>query len=119
MVRVAIVVVSICVAIGTGLAIAQEQLDSGASGTVQSIDTQARTVTLQDGKTYRLSERTDIGSLKEGSSLNLTCDTTGANCMLVTSGSQDNVGPESTTEPSAGSKNGADSNFSGVNSGGN
>jgi Protein of unknown function (DUF1344) len=100
-IRIAVAAISICLAAGS-VAIGQDQVESAISGTVQSIDTQSRTVTL-DGKMYHLSDRADIGSLQEGSKLNLTCDTKRANCMVVTAGKQDEVSPESTTEPSAGS----------------
>lgn len=101
MLKIAVAAVSICIAAG-GVAMGQDQVESAISGTVQSIDAQSRTVIL-DGKMYHLSERADIGSLQEGSKLNLTCDTKRANCMVVTAGKQDEVRPESMTEPSAGS----------------
>jgi len=85
-----------------GVAIGQDQIESAISGSVQSIDRQARTVTM-DGKMYRLSDRADMSTLQEGSKLALTCDTKRANCMVVTAGSQNETNPESTTQPSAGS----------------
>jgi hypothetical protein len=100
-IRTAVAAMSIALAAG-GVAIGQDQIESAISGSVQSIDRQARTVTL-DGKMYRLSDRADIGSLQEGSKLSLTCDTKRANCMVVTAGSQNETSPESTTQPSAGS----------------
>ena len=73
MIRIAVAAISICIAAGS-VAIGQDQVESAISGTVQSIDTQSRTVTM-DGKMYHLSDRAEIGSLQEGSKLNLTCDT--------------------------------------------
>jgi ferric-dicitrate binding protein FerR (iron transport regulator) len=103
MVRTAIAALSVCIVAGGTLALAQDELESSISGTVTSIDSQSRTVTLQDGKAYIMSERADIGSLQTGSKLNLTCDKQGTNCMIVTSSDNKNErGPESTTQPSAG-----------------
>lgn len=101
MIRTPIAAISIWAA-ASGVAIGQDQIESAISGTVQSIDMQSRTVTL-DGNMYRLSDRADMSSLQEGSKLNLTCDTKRANCMVVTAGKQNEASPESTTQPSAGS----------------
>jgi hypothetical protein len=100
-IRTAIAAMSMSV-VASGVAIGQDQIESAISGTVQSIDTQSRTVTL-DGIMYHLSDRADMGSLQEGSKLNLTCDTKRANCMVVTVGNQNEASPESTAQPSAGS----------------
>ena len=101
MIRTAVAAMAIALAAG-GVAIGQDQIESAISGSVQSIDRQARTVTM-DGKMYRLSDRADMTTLEEGSKLNLTCDTKRENCMVVTAGSQNETNPESTSQPSAGS----------------
>lgn len=101
MIRTAIAAMSIALAAG-GIAIGQDQIESAIAGSVQSIDRQARTVTL-DGNMYWLSDRADMSTIQEGSRLNLTCDTKRANCMVVTAGSQGETNPESTVQPSAGS----------------
>ncbi len=99
---------SALLAVGSaGAALAQEQIEAPAiSGTVQSVDPVTRSVVLDDGQTYVLGESADIGSLQTGSRVDLSCDTAGASCMVVGSDMQNDVGPESGTEPSAGSDNG-------------
>jgi Protein of unknown function (DUF1344) len=102
------VALSALLAVGSaGAAVAQEQIEPPAiSGTVQSVDPATRSVVLDNGQTYVLGDSADVGSLQEGSRVDLSCDTDGANCMVVTADMPNDVGPESGTEPSAGSNQG-------------
>jgi hypothetical protein len=107
MFKTAVALSAILAAGSAGAAFAQEQIAPPAiSGTVQSVDPATRSVVLDDGQTYMLGEAADIGSLQTGARVDLSCDTAGANCMVVGSDLQNDVGPESGTEPSAGSNQG-------------
>lgn len=44
------------------------------SGQIVSIDAQARTVTLDDGKTYNLPQDFDVASLQQGEKVKITVD---------------------------------------------
>jgi hypothetical protein len=102
------VALSTLLAVGcAGGVLAQEQIDPPAiSGTVQSVDPATRTVVLDNGQTYSMGDSADIGMLQTGSQVDLNCDTNGSNCMVVGSDMQNDVGPESGTQPSAGSNQG-------------
>jgi Protein of unknown function (DUF1344) len=99
------VALSALLAVGSaGAVLAQEQIAPPAiSGTIESVDPATRSVVLDDGQTYMLGESTDVGSLQAGSRVDLSCDTNGTNCTVVSSDMQNGVSPESGTEPSAGS----------------
>jgi hypothetical protein len=104
MLRTALAASAILIFGASGTVLAQNQTETPAvNGTIQSVDQNARTVVLDNGQTYTLSESADIDSLQQGSKVNLSCDSSDANCMVVTSGTQNDLGPESETQPSAGS----------------
>jgi hypothetical protein len=110
------IVVSALLAVGpAGIALAQEQMmdTSAVNGTVQTVDPGTRTVVLDNGQRYTLDEMTDMTLVHPGAPVALSCDTGGANCMVVTSGTQNDLGPEaspeSETAPSAGAAEGAPS----------
>ncbi|MGH6928827.1 MAG: DUF1344 domain-containing protein [Dongiaceae bacterium] len=89
------VALSALLAVGSaGAAFAQEQIETPAiNGTVRSVDPATRSVVLDDGQTYMLSECADVGALQTGSQVDLSCDTNGANCMVVGSDMQnDGIG---------------------------
>ena len=107
MIKTAVALAALLAVGSAGAAVAQEQIETPAiNGTVQSVDPATRSVVLDDGQTYMLSESADVGSLQAGSKVDLSCGTNGANCMVVGSDMQDDVGPESGTEPSAGANEG-------------
>jgi hypothetical protein len=102
---------SAILAVGSvGVALA-EDTGSGISGTIQSIDENTRTITLDNGKTYTLSGDQHVSTLRAGNRINLSCDDDGANCMVSESGTTGETGPsrqseEETTQPAAGAESG-------------
>src|SRR5262245_60171915 len=73
------------------------------TGTVQSVDPGTRTVVPDDGRTYHMRKDADVSTLGEGVSVALACDTSGANCMVITSGPPNDAIP---ANPSAGGSTG-------------
>ena len=61
---------------------AHAQGGPGASGTVQSVDPSTRTVVL-NGQAYQLAEGADMGRLRAGSAVTMSCDTSGRNCLVA------------------------------------
>jgi hypothetical protein len=103
------IVLSALLAVGSfGTVLAQEQMmdPSAVNGTVKAVDPGTRTVVLDNGQSYMLDDMTDMTSVRAGAPVALSCDTGGANCMVVSSGTQNDIGPESSPEsetaPSAG-----------------
>ena len=82
------VALSTVMALGAaGAAFAQSQPAAPAiDGTIQSVDPGTNTVVLDDGQTYTLGDSAEMGALREGSRVTLSCDDTGANCMVMSSG---------------------------------
>jgi len=64
-----------------GSALAQSQ--PTASGTVESVDPSSRTVVLNDGRAYTMAEDTDMGTMRAGAAVSMSCDAAGGNCMVV------------------------------------
>jgi len=73
----------------------------GVTGTVESVDHGARTVTLDGGRIYRMREDADMSAISHGVSIALACDTAGTNCMVITAGPADDMVPKSQANPSA------------------
>jgi hypothetical protein len=99
-----VVTLSALLAAGSaGAVLAQEQVDPPAiSGTVESVDPATRSVVLDNGQTYMMGDSAEIGTLQPGARVDLSCDTNGASCAVVSSSPQNDTGPESGTEPTAG-----------------
>ena len=74
----------------------------GVTGTVESVDPGARTITLDGGRLYRMREDADMSTISHGVSIALTCDTDGTNCVVIVAGPANDMVPESQTNPSAG-----------------
>lgn len=72
----------------------------GVTGTVESVDHGARTITLDGGRIYRMREDADMSTISHGVSIALACDTAGSNCMVITAGPADDMVPESQPNPS-------------------
>lgn len=53
---------------------------------------------LDDGQSYTLDESANVGSLMEGSHVNLSCESAGTGCMVVEPGNSDAAGPEGQSE---------------------
>jgi hypothetical protein len=95
-------------ALGTATELAaQDQTSNEIHGTIKSIDSSNRTVTLENGQTVRLGPGADMSGLQEGGKIDQTC--TGgmkANCMLMQPDKQSPAAqessPENQTAPSAG-----------------
>jgi Protein of unknown function (DUF1344) len=91
-----------------GAAFAQQQLpDPAIEGTIQSVDPGTNTMVLDDGQSYRLGEGVALDTIGEGSHVTLSCDDTGANCMVMSAGTTGESGPEAQSpeeqaKPSAG-----------------
>jgi hypothetical protein len=105
------IALSALLAVGpVGSVLAQDMMDeSTVNGTVRTIDPGTRTVVLDNGQSYMLGEDTDMTAVQAGAPVALSCDTGGANCMVVSSGTPNDIGPESDNEPSAGAAEGAPS----------
>ena len=102
MMKTALALSTLLAAGSAGALLAQEQIDPPAiSGTIESVDPTSRSIVLEDGQTYMMGDSAELGSLQPGARVDLTCDTNGANCTVVSSGPP-NVSPELGTEPSAG-----------------
>ena len=69
----------LCVGV-VGVALAQSQ--PTASGTVQFVDPSSRTVVL-DGQAYKMAETEDMGVLRAGSAIAMSCDTSGGDCQVT------------------------------------
>jgi hypothetical protein len=112
------VALSALLAVGAaGGALAQEQIEEPAiSGTIQSVDPTSRTVVLDNGQSYTMGESANMESLQQGDEVDLSCDAAGTNCMTVTSDAtpQNDAGPESQTQPSAGATDDTDSGGTGT-----
>ncbi|HUL09901.1 MAG TPA: hypothetical protein VLV76_26455 [Candidatus Acidoferrum sp.] len=75
------IALSALLAVGAaGSALAQSQ--PTASGTVQSVDPSSRTVVL-NGQAYKMAETEDMGVLRAGSAIAMSCDTSGGNCQVT------------------------------------
>jgi hypothetical protein len=110
---------------------AQDQTSNKIQGTIRSIDSTNRTVTLESGQTVKLGASADMSGLREGGTIDDTCSGgTMANCTLMQPDTQEPAAqqnsPENQTAPSAGSSSttnpppstGTDNNSStGTNSG--
>lgn len=100
------IALSVVLAFGAvSAAIAQ---DSQIKGTIRSLDSVNRTVTLDNGQMVRLGPGTDMTGLREGGTIDETCSgRTAANCSLIEPDSQgpaaEESSPEDQTAPSAGS----------------
>jgi hypothetical protein len=77
----------------------------GVTGTVQSVDPSTRAVVLDDGRTYHMRKDADVSTLGKGVSVALACDTSGANCMVITSGPPNDAVPANPS-PGAGTGQG-------------
>lgn len=76
------IALSALLAVGAvGGALAQSQ--PTASGTVQSVDPSSRTVVLNDGRAYQMAEDADMGTMRAGAAVTMSCDTAGGNCMVT------------------------------------
>ena len=73
----------------------------GVTGTVESVDQGARTLTLDGGRTYRMREDADMSTISHGVSIALACDAGGMNCMVITAGPADDMVPQPQANPSA------------------
>ena len=73
----------------------------GVTGTVESVDQGARTVTLDGGRIYRMREDADMSTISHGVSIALACDTAGTNCIVITAGPAGDMVPKSQANPSA------------------
>jgi hypothetical protein len=98
--------ISVILALASATAVAQTS--NKIHGTIRSIDSTNRTVTLENGQTVRLGGGTDMSGLKEGGSIDETCSGgTMVNCELMQPDTQDGAAqqnsPENQTAPSAGS----------------
>jgi hypothetical protein len=71
---------ALLVVVGAGGALAQG--GPGASGTVQSVDPSTRTVVL-NGQAYQMAEEADMGTLRAGSTVTMSCDAAGRNCLVT------------------------------------
>jgi type II secretory pathway pseudopilin PulG len=82
--------------------------DNNIQGTIQSIDSANRTVTLDNGQTVKLGPSADMSRLRAGGTIDETCaGGTVANCSLMQPDTQNpaaqQTSPENQTAPSAGS----------------
>ena len=82
--------------------------DNNIQGTIQSIDSANRTVTLDNGQTVKLGPGADMSRLRAGGTIDETCaGGTVANCSLMQPDTQNpaaqQTSPENQTAPSAGS----------------
>jgi Protein of unknown function (DUF1344) len=98
------IALSTLLAAGTvGMALAQDQsMSPAASGTVLSVDPASRTVVLDDGQAYMMGEQANMGAIKPGSSVNMSCEQTGTNCMVEAALPPSETGGKTNTGPSAG-----------------
>ena len=83
-----------------GGAVAQDS--ALVSGTVQEVDPGARTVVLDNGRSYQMDENAPVGSLERGAMVSLACGAPGVDCMIVASATPNDIGRESDEQPSAG-----------------
>ena len=65
------VLASVCIA---GLALAQATGQQSTVGTIKSLDSTNRMITLDDGTTYMAGEKANFDALKQGSLIRLSCD---------------------------------------------
>jgi hypothetical protein len=91
-----------------GVIFAQDQTSNKIHGTIRSVDSANRTVTLENGQTVKLGSSADMSRLREGGTIDETCSgSTMANCSLMQPDAQgpaaQQTSPESQTAPSAGS----------------
>jgi hypothetical protein len=91
-----------------GAVFAQDQSSNKIQGTIRSIDSTNRTVTLESGQTVKLGASADMSGLQEGGTIDETCSGgTMANCTLMQPDTQEPAAqqnsPENQTAPSAGS----------------
>ena len=65
------VLASVCMA---GLVLAQATGQQSTVGTIKSLDSTNRMITLDDGTTYMAGEKANFDALKQGSLVRLSCD---------------------------------------------
>lgn len=79
-----------------GSALGQDQ--PAVSGTVESVDSMSRTIVLDDGQSYTLNETADMNELEQGSDVSISCESTNADCMVLSVSTMEMNDPASTRE---------------------